>query len=170
VTESIPDFDNPVVDEAFVQRKRHLRPEFADGAVNTVAVSPELQMIPALNVPQTLDDKQFVEAYVILAAHLATALKGINRVIRARKARHRLCAEDLRVQQGVHARPCGDPARRPGRGHEAHPPSGAPPHDARAAGRGNAREGKVSAVACLHHAPAPRHLFRPFEERKVVRM
>ena len=91
--QSIPEFDTPVVTTEFVERKRRLSPLFVSRAVNALLVNPELQEVKPLNAAQTIDDKQFIDAFEPLEAHLTTALKGLKRVIAARRARLNAAAE-----------------------------------------------------------------------------
>lgn len=93
--ESVPEFGAPVLASAVVERKRRVPPRFVASAVNAVTVSSELHTVKALNAAQTIDDKQFVDAFEPLAAHLATALKGLRRVILARKARLNASAQQI---------------------------------------------------------------------------
>ena len=95
VTDAIPEFGNPVVAPEFVARKRYLPPAFVESAIAALLSSPEVQNIPSLNVLQTLDDKQFVDAFKVLRAHLRTTLKGVDRVVRAREARLVAAAQQI---------------------------------------------------------------------------
>jgi hypothetical protein len=93
--ESVPDFGAPVVASAVVERKRRVPPGFVASAVNALTVSSELQGVKGLNAVQAIDDKQFVDAFEPLEAHLATTLKGLKRVILARKARLTASAQQI---------------------------------------------------------------------------
>jgi hypothetical protein len=92
---SVPDFGVPVVTTDVVDRKRRVPPEFVAKAVNALTVRSELQSIKAVNAAQTVDDKQFVDAFEPLADHLSAALKGLKRVIVARKARLTASAQQI---------------------------------------------------------------------------
>ena len=86
-TAAIPDFDNPIVSDEFADRKRHIRPEFITEALSALLVHTELQNMKQLNAVEALDDKQYIDAFVPLARHMQSALRGLRSTIRARKAR-----------------------------------------------------------------------------------
>jgi hypothetical protein len=95
LTESVPEFAAPVVAANVVERKRRVPSDFVAKAVNALLVNSELQTLKALNAAQIVDDKQFVDAFEPLAAHLSTALNGLKRVIVARKARLTASAQQI---------------------------------------------------------------------------
>ncbi|HEY0160396.1 MAG TPA: hypothetical protein VGF28_24125 [Thermoanaerobaculia bacterium] len=95
LTESVPEFAAPVVPTLVVERKRRVPSEFVARAVGALLVSAELQTVKALNPAQIIDDKQFVDAFEPLAAHVSTALNGLRRVIVARKARLTASAQQI---------------------------------------------------------------------------
>lgn len=86
-TAAIPEFDNPIVSDEFVLRKRSIRPEFVTEAVSALLVHTELQNMKQLNAVEALDDKQYIDAFVPLARHMQSALRGLRSTIKARKAR-----------------------------------------------------------------------------------
>jgi hypothetical protein len=86
-TSSVPDFNNPIVTEDFVTKKRRIRPEFVTEAVSALLVHSELHNIKQLNAVEALDDKQYVDAFIPLARHIKGALKGLGFSISARQAR-----------------------------------------------------------------------------------
>ena len=87
-TAAVPDFDNPLrLSIAFVKAKRRLPKAFVIDAVAALLVSGELQGLRISNTAEVLDDQQYIDAFVPLARHLDTALKGLNFSIQAREAR-----------------------------------------------------------------------------------
>jgi hypothetical protein len=78
-----------------VERKRRVPPEFVTTAFNALTVRVELQSLEVLNGTQAIDDKQFIDAFEPVAAHLSTTLKGLKRVIAARKARLTASAQQI---------------------------------------------------------------------------
>jgi hypothetical protein len=86
-TAAIPEFDNPIVSDEFVVRKRGIREAFVTEAVSALLVHTELQNMKQLNAVEALDDKQYIDAFVPLVRHLQSALRGLRSTIKARKAR-----------------------------------------------------------------------------------
>ena len=86
-TGAIPEFDNPIVSEEFVIKKRRIRAEFITEAVSALLVHTELQNMKHLNALEALDDKQYIDAFTPLARHMQSALRGLRSSIKAREAR-----------------------------------------------------------------------------------
>jgi len=87
-TAAVPDFDNPLrLSASFIQSKRRVPKAFVVDAIAALLVSGELQGLKISNTAEVLDDQQYIDAFVPLARHLETALKGLNFTIQAREAR-----------------------------------------------------------------------------------
>ncbi|HYK01367.1 MAG TPA: hypothetical protein VE974_06395 [Thermoanaerobaculia bacterium] len=86
-TAAVPNFDNPTVSKDYIKKKRRVPALLVTNAVSAVLVHSELHSVKALNAEQTIDDKQYIDAFTPLARHMETALKAIIFGIEAREAR-----------------------------------------------------------------------------------
>jgi hypothetical protein len=92
---AMPHLPEAAVTKAFVRRKRGVPAVFRDGALSAAIIHPELQGIKALELTQTIDDRQHNEAMRPVARRLGEIGKSLNFEIDARDARVAAAAQQI---------------------------------------------------------------------------
>jgi hypothetical protein len=92
---AMPQLGETAVTRAFVRRKRAVPAEFRDGALGAVLIHPELQGIKALDLTQSMDDRQHNEAMRPVARRLEALHKSLDFEIDARDARVAATAQQI---------------------------------------------------------------------------
>jgi hypothetical protein len=86
-TANVPGFDDETVTREFVRRKRRIPRAFVHRAVGALFGSSELHAVEVLDMAETMDDKQYIDAMQPVEQKLFGVWKRLRFTIQVREAR-----------------------------------------------------------------------------------